>query len=95
MVLIVGSKNSSNSSKLQRLAESLGKKSYLIDNPEEIEQAWLENIQSVWVSAGASGPEEIVENVVTKLTSLGWKFIQEIRVTEENIMFPYSLNIQS
>jgi 4-hydroxy-3-methylbut-2-en-1-yl diphosphate reductase len=95
VILVVGSANSSNSSKLQHVAESLGKTAYLIDSADDIDQYWFDNCSSVGVTAWASGPEELVEWVVEYLVNLGWVFDSELRVVEEKIEFPYTLTIQS
>jgi 4-hydroxy-3-methylbut-2-enyl diphosphate reductase len=95
VILVVGSKNSSNSSKLRHVAEELGKRAYLIDGPDEIEQLWFDNCTSVGVTAWASGPEELVEWVVQALSWIGWTFSEEIRVAEEKIEFPYTLTLHS
>lgn len=93
IVIVVGSKNSSNSTKLRHVAEEMGKKSYLIDGPDEIEQLWFDNCTSVGITAGASGPEELVEWVINKLALFGGVFKEELRVVEEKIVFPYTLQI--
>lgn len=95
VVLVVGSKNSSNSSKLRHVAEDMGKHAYLIDSREDIDRVWFESISSVWVTAWASGPEELVDDVVKYLEDLGWVFAEELRVVEERVEFPYTLKIQS
>lgn len=95
VIFVVWSKNSSNSSKLQLIAEEMGKKSYLIDGPEDINPLWLNNISSVGVTAWASGPEELIQQVIEYLVSLGGTFEKELRIVEEKVTFPYSLNIQS
>jgi 4-hydroxy-3-methylbut-2-en-1-yl diphosphate reductase len=94
IILVVGSANSSNSSKLQHVAESLGKTAYLIDSADDIDQYWFDNCSSVGVTAWASGPEELVEWVVEYLVHLGWVFDSELRVVEEKIEFPYTMKIQ-
>lgn len=95
VIFVVWSKNSSNSSKLQLIAEEMGKKSYLIDGIEDINPLWLDNISSVGVTAWASGPEELIQQVIEYLVSLGGTFEKELRIVEEKVTFPYSLNIQS
>ena len=95
LILVVWSKNSSNSSKLQLIAEEMGNKSYLIDGPEDINPLWLDDVSSVGITAWASGPEELIVQVIEYLTSLGGTFEKELRIIEEKVTFPYSLNIQS
>ena len=94
LILVVGSKNSSNSSKLRHVAEDMKKKAYLIDGPEDIDPTWFEWISSVWVTAWASGPEELVEGVVGHLENLGWTSSEELRVVEERVEFPYKMKVQ-
>jgi 4-hydroxy-3-methylbut-2-enyl diphosphate reductase len=95
LILVVWSKNSSNSSKLRHVAEEMGKKAYLIDTYEDIDIRWFQNINSVWVTSGASWPEELVEGVISYLQSIGWTFEKELRIIEEKVEFPYTLKIQS
>lgn len=95
VVYVIGSKNSSNSSKLKLTAEKLGKKAFLIDDTDEIDLKDLENVNRVWVASGASGPEELVQKVVTYFSENGWVFQEELRVVEENMQFPYNLTIKN
>lgn len=94
VVFIIGSKNSSNSNKLKLVAESLWKKAYLIDDASEIDIYWLEWADSVWVASWASGPEELVQEVLSFLVLNGWVFKEELRVAQENTTFPYEIKIQ-
>lgn len=87
LILVVGAKNSSNSSRLQELAETQGRKSYLINNATEIDPAWLDNINKVGVTAGASAPEVLVKEVITFLQQQGGKTVTESTGVEENIVF--------
>ena len=87
LVLVVGSPNSSNSNRLRELAERCGATSYLIDGPEEIDPAWLEGINRVGVTAGASAPETLVRQVVERLRECGGEAPQERQGREENIRF--------
>ncbi len=95
LVLVVGSKSSSNSNKLRDVAESLWKQAYLIDDALEIDTKWLKWVSTIGVTAWASGPEELVVWVVEYLEKIGWQFEKEFRVVEEKITFPYTLKIQS
>ncbi|MCC2645102.1 MAG: 4-hydroxy-3-methylbut-2-enyl diphosphate reductase [Burkholderiales bacterium] len=67
LLIVIGSKNSSNSNRLKELAENLGIRSYLIDFAHEIDEKWLKGANTVGVSAGASAPEVLVEGVIAKL----------------------------
>ena len=85
--LVVGSKSSSNSNRLREVAESRGTNAYLIDNVSEIDPRWLEGANSVGVTAGASAPEILVEEVIEWLKTYGVTAIHEIEGTAEYIEF--------
>ncbi|RJG39502.1 4-hydroxy-3-methylbut-2-enyl diphosphate reductase [Motilimonas pumila] len=87
VVLVVGSKNSSNSNRLREKSAKAGTTSYLIDNADDIQPQWFEGITKVGVTAGASAPEVLVRQVVTKVESLGGKIVVENPGVEENIVF--------
>jgi 4-hydroxy-3-methylbut-2-enyl diphosphate reductase len=87
LVLVVGSQNSSNSNRLRELAEKQGAKAYLIDGAEEIQKEWLNGIERVGVTAGASAPEVLVQQVVDKLKACGGQQAQEIQGKPEDIVF--------
>jgi 4-hydroxy-3-methylbut-2-enyl diphosphate reductase len=87
VVLVVGSPNSSNSNRLRELAERMGKAAYLVDNADELQQVWFENIVKVGVTAGASAPEILIKQVIQRLQDWGAKPPQELAGTEENITF--------
>lgn len=95
MVFVIGSKNSSNSTKLKLTAEKLWKKAYLIDDASEIQKDWLVWIDTIGVTSWASGPEELVQWVVEWLTQNGWVFKEELKVIEENMNFPYNITVKS
>lgn len=86
LMLVVGSKNSSNSARLCEVAQSYGIESYLIDNASQIEQSWLQNKNTVGLSAGASAPEHLVEEVVTLLEKKG-AVIEEVQTILEDVHF--------
>ena len=87
VVLVVGSKNSSNSNRLAELAQRIGKPAYLIDSASDINPEWVKNIQSVGVTAGASAPEVLVQYVISRLRELGGDEAIEMSGCEENIIF--------
>ena len=87
LILVVGSPNSSNSNRLREIAEKSGSKAYLIDNAAEIQQAWLQGITSVGVTAGASAPEVLVNEVVSQLEAWGAGKVEQLSGKEENIVF--------
>ncbi|GAA3587608.1 4-hydroxy-3-methylbut-2-enyl diphosphate reductase [Gibbsiella greigii] len=87
VVLVVGSKNSSNSNRLAELAQRVGKPAYLIDSAEDIQEAWLKNTTHIGVTAGASAPDVLVQEVINRLKAMGGKSVLEISGREENIVF--------
>jgi 4-hydroxy-3-methylbut-2-enyl diphosphate reductase len=87
LVLVVGSVASSNSNRLRELAERCGCRAYLIDGPQDIEANWLQQTQSIGVTAGASAPEVLVQDVINRLVELGAKPPQELDGVVENIHF--------
>ncbi|EKE68270.1 4-hydroxy-3-methylbut-2-enyl diphosphate reductase [Gallaecimonas xiamenensis] len=87
VVLVVGAKNSSNSNRLRELAEKVGACAYLIDTADDIEQSWLEGAEAVGVTAGASAPEILVQQVISKLKGWGGTDVVETQGREENIVF--------
>ena len=87
LVLVVGSKSSSNSNRLRELAERMGAESYLIDTADDINPKWLVGKNSIGISAGASAPEILVSNVINYLQSLGASIIDELDGIPENITF--------
>jgi 4-hydroxy-3-methylbut-2-enyl diphosphate reductase len=88
LVLVVGSVNSSNSNRLREVAQRGGARAYLIDDPDMIQPEWLENTQRVGLTAGASAPEVLVENVVARLKELGAVSVRTLPGVEENVAFP-------
>jgi 4-hydroxy-3-methylbut-2-enyl diphosphate reductase len=87
VLLVVGSVNSSNSNRLRELAERMGTPAYLIDGALEIDPAWIVGKSRVGVTAGASAPEVLVQQVLTRLKELGGKTPVELPGREENIVF--------
>ncbi|WP_445396464.1 4-hydroxy-3-methylbut-2-enyl diphosphate reductase [Zobellella sp. An-6] len=87
LLLVVGSRNSSNSNRLRELAEKMGTRAYLIDCLEMVEPAWLEGAVCIGVTAGASAPEVLVQEVISHLQSLGGSTVVEHPGREENIVF--------
>lgn len=87
LLLVVGSPNSSNSNRLRELGERMGAKAFLIDSAVEIQPDWLEGINAIGITAGASAPEVLVREVVDKLVSLGGEQPQELDGIPENVVF--------
>ena len=94
LVLVVGSPNSSNSNRLREVAERNGTTAYLIDSAEEIEPKWLQGVNCVGVSAGASAPELLVEQVLERLKSLGASETSGLSGARENMVFPLPKELQ-
>jgi 4-hydroxy-3-methylbut-2-en-1-yl diphosphate reductase len=87
LLLVVGSDNSSNSNRLVEVARNLGTSSHLIDSYRDIQPAWLEGVKTIALTAGASAPECLVEEVVKFLGSKGFNNVQELEVMPENVRF--------
>ncbi|MCF1868752.1 4-hydroxy-3-methylbut-2-enyl diphosphate reductase, partial [Klebsiella pneumoniae] len=87
VVFVVGSKNSSNSNRLAELAQRAGKPSYLIDSFEDIDESWVANANIVGVTAGASAPDILVQQVLERLKTFGADDVIELSGREENIVF--------
>lgn len=87
LVLVVGSKNSSNSNRLAELAQRVGKPSYLIDSADDINPAWLRDVDTIGLTAGASAPDVLVQQVISRLQELGADEISQLEGREENIIF--------
>lgn len=87
LVLVVGSRNSSNSNRLVEVSKNLGTISYLIDKADHIEPEWLEGVNTVAITAGASAPEILVEEVVAYLQGKGYGSVEEVEVMPENVRF--------
>lgn len=87
LILVVGSQTSSNSTRLKEIAEKQGIAAYLIDNADEIQHEWLEGKRSVGVTAGASAPEVLVEQVVSRLMQWGGHTVNEVPGIKEQVVF--------
>jgi 4-hydroxy-3-methylbut-2-enyl diphosphate reductase len=87
LILVVGSRNSSNSNRLRELAEKEGVTAYLIDGPQDIEPAWLTDRTHIGVTAGASAPEVLVQQVIERLHRLGAATVIENPGREEQMIF--------
>ncbi|MSR17396.1 MAG: 4-hydroxy-3-methylbut-2-enyl diphosphate reductase [Methylococcaceae bacterium] len=87
IILVVGSPNSSNSNRLREIAEQLGKTAYLIDTAMDMKQEWFVNTKAVGVTAGASAPEILVQEVIQQLKLWGGDITNEIQGIEEKVVF--------
>ena len=86
VILVIGSKNSSNSNRLKEVSERCGTPAYLIDGVEDIDAAWLQGKESIGITAGASAPEVLVQQVIDFVSQTG-AAIKPLKVVEENITF--------
>lgn len=87
LILVIGSPNSSNSNRLRELAERFAIPSYLIDSYRDIQHEWLQGVEAVGITAGASAPEILVTEVVSYLQGLGATEVEELTVIEEDVEF--------
>jgi len=87
LLLVVGSRNSSNSIRLTEVARSRGTQSHLIDGPADIDSAWLDAATCVGVTSGASAPEDVVLAVVSHLRARGIGNVSEVDAADENVVF--------
>jgi 4-hydroxy-3-methylbut-2-enyl diphosphate reductase len=87
LLLVVGSDNSSNSKRLVEVARSLGSEAHLIDSFRDIQPTWLNGVRTIALTAGASAPECLVEEVVKFLATRGFDNVQEVEVMPENVRF--------
>lgn len=87
LLLVVGSDNSSNSKRLVEVARSLGTSAHLIDSYRNIEPGWLQGVKNIALTAGASAPECLVEEVLKFLKTRGFDNVQEVEVMPENVRF--------
>src|SRR5688500_10781130 len=87
LVLVIGSRNSSNSNRLVEVARQYGAQSHLIDNEQEVREEWLEGVETVGITSGASAPEELVQRLVEFFRARGAEDVAELEVTEEDVRF--------
>jgi 4-hydroxy-3-methylbut-2-en-1-yl diphosphate reductase len=94
LLLVVGSANSSNSKRLVEVGSNYGVQSFLVNDWSDVDRSWLEGIRSVGVTAGASAPEHLVEQIVSALQDEGYGQLEEVEMIEEDVRFslPPELN---
>jgi 4-hydroxy-3-methylbut-2-enyl diphosphate reductase len=95
LVLVVGSKNSSNSVRLTEISENVGTRAYLVDDKSEIDHRWFHGVQTVLVTAGASAPEHLVQEIIADLLERYGGDVEAGHIVEEDMHFelPVSLRI--
>jgi 4-hydroxy-3-methylbut-2-enyl diphosphate reductase len=94
LLLVVGAKNSSNSNRLREVSEKMGTTSYLIDTADDIATSWLDGVNSIGVTAGASAPAILVTQVIDALKSLGGHEVKEFPGRKENIVFAVPVELR-
>ncbi|TDN92422.1 4-hydroxy-3-methylbut-2-enyl diphosphate reductase [Microbacterium sp. BK668] len=96
LVIVVGSANSSNSVRLVEVALEHGAKAaYRVDYADEVEQAWLEGVETVGVTSGASVPEVLVQEVLAELAGAGYRDVEQIQTAEEDLLFSLPKELRS
>ncbi|CAG0980504.1 4-hydroxy-3-methylbut-2-en-1-yl diphosphate reductase [Methylophilaceae bacterium] len=95
LVIVVGSPNSSNSNRLREVAQNQGVESYMIDNADLLNPEWIVGKKRIGISAGASAPEVLVQEVIAKLKALGADDVQEVAGVVENVVFQLPKNLKS
>ena len=93
IVIVVGSPTSSNSNRLRELAQRLGTEAYMVDSPDDLKPAWFEGKRSVGLTAGASAPDILVQQVIARLRALGAVTVRSIPGVEETISFPLPMGL--
>jgi 4-hydroxy-3-methylbut-2-enyl diphosphate reductase len=88
VVVVVGSPNSSNSNRLREVAQTRGAKAYMVDAADQLRPEWVQGKQRIGVTAGASAPEVLVQDVIARLREMGARRVTALPGTEENIVFP-------
>jgi 4-hydroxy-3-methylbut-2-enyl diphosphate reductase len=87
MILVVGSDNSSNSKRLVEVGQNYGVQAYLVNDWSDVNPAWLEGVTNIGVTAGASAPEHLVEDIVAALRAKGFGRLEEVEMVEEDVRF--------
>jgi 4-hydroxy-3-methylbut-2-enyl diphosphate reductase len=87
LLLVVGSQNSSNSKRLVEVGDNFGVRSYLVNDRSDVDAGWLEGIRNVGVTAGASAPEHLVQELIEFLRELGFHQMEEIELVDEDVRF--------
>jgi len=88
LVIVIGSRTSSNSNRLREVAERFGVPAHLVDNADDVDPGWLQGSQRIGVTAGASAPESLVQALIERLRSLGASRVRVLEGVEERVVFP-------
>jgi 4-hydroxy-3-methylbut-2-enyl diphosphate reductase len=94
VLLVIGSKNSSNSNRLAEVARERGKHGYLVDDESEVDPVWLEGASVVGLTSGASAPEHLVERMLAWLAALGFDDVEEVSVAQEGVRFSLPVGVR-
>jgi 4-hydroxy-3-methylbut-2-en-1-yl diphosphate reductase len=94
LLLVIGSRNSSNSNRLVEVARASGVPSYLIDDETEIEEAWLEGVETLGVTSGASAPETLVRRVLDWFAARGVEDVREFAEEDEDVTFKLPMQVR-
>ncbi len=94
LVLVVGSKNSSNSVRLTEMSENVGTRAYLVDDKTEIDQSWFDGVESVLVTAGASAPEYLVQEIIADLVERHGGYVESAQGVEEDMHFELPVTLR-
>jgi 4-hydroxy-3-methylbut-2-enyl diphosphate reductase len=87
LVLVVGSANSSNSVRMVEVAQRAGTPSYLVADPQQLDQAWFSDVSTVGVSSGASAPEYLIDQLLGELAKLGYRDVETLSAAVEDVVF--------
>jgi 4-hydroxy-3-methylbut-2-en-1-yl diphosphate reductase len=93
IVIVVGSPTSSNSNRLRELAQRLGTEAYMVDAPDDLKPEWFDGKRSVGLTAGASAPDILVQQVIQRLRALGALSVRSVPGVEETIQFPLPMGL--
>jgi 4-hydroxy-3-methylbut-2-enyl diphosphate reductase len=93
VVIVVGSPTSSNSNRLQELAERLGTPAYMVDQPDDLKDEWLDGKRRVGLTAGASAPDILVQQVIARLKAMGALSVRSLPGVEETVHFPLPMGL--
>ena len=87
LVLVIGSRNSSNSNRLAELSRELGTTAHLVDDETTVDPGWLEDVSTVGLTSGASAPEWLVGRMLAWLAARGFEQVEEVTLTQERVRF--------
>ena len=95
LLLVVGSQNSSNSRRMVEVCRNVGTPAYLVDDEHDVDPAWMDGVHTVVVTAGASAPEHLVEELVKSLDRFGFQHVEEVEIKDEDVRFSLPGELQA